>query len=70
MSHNTFATVLIILSEPKTLYLLFKTNTLVNVMSDSFVLLHGGFIFIHFVADITANLTANIVPMLISNMPL
>ena len=37
-------------------------------MSNSFVFLHGGFIFVHLVAHFTQNLTALIISMLVFDM--
>ena len=39
-------------------------------MGNSFVFLHGSFIFIHLVAHVTEHLTTIIIAMLISNMSL
>ena len=51
-------------------FFLFKVSTLIDVMSNPFMLLHGGFIFIQFVTHITENLTGISGTMLILNMSL
>ena len=49
---------------------LIKDVPLIYVMGNSFVFLHGSFIFIHLVAHISENLTTFIIAMLIFNMSL